>query len=93
MNLRIDGLLARAGVRAIIVCACVSAFPAAATAATGCAPVRTAPGQVVMVMEKLFAALHEDTPDHFQQLTTPGFYAYDGGKRFDAAGIFELNDP
>jgi hypothetical protein len=69
---------------------CADLVPQAAVAASGCAPAEMAKADVLGVINNLFAAFRTDSQDVIQQITTPDFYAYDGGMRFSAQAMFEF---
>jgi hypothetical protein len=62
----------------------------AAAAASACAPAATAQTDIVAVMDGMFAALRSDNQERLQQLTTPDFYAYDGGMRFTGPAMMDF---
>jgi hypothetical protein len=70
----------------------VSANPPlqAASTTSACAPKAAAKSDVVRVMEEVFVALGTDDQSRLEQLTTPDFYAYDGGQRFIGTALFDL---
>ena len=83
-------LLARAVRRGIAVgmlSVCASLLPPTATAASACAPSATAKTDIVAVMDDMFAALRTDNQERLRQLTSPDFYAYDGGMRFTGSAM------
>jgi hypothetical protein len=62
-----------------------------ASAATRCAPTATAEGEVVKVMQRMFAAMRVDDLKGFQEIASPNLYAYDNGVRFDGpASLVDL---
>ena len=46
--------------------------------------------QVVSVMEKMYVALTNDDDKLFHSVAAPEFYAFDGGKRFEADPLLQL---
>jgi len=46
--------------------------------------------QLVTVLRAVFAAAHEADEAKFASLIAPGYYMYDGGKRFDGTAIMGL---
>jgi ketosteroid isomerase-like protein len=46
--------------------------------------------QIVAVLRAIFAAAHDADDGKFASLITPGYYMYDGGKRFDGTAIMGL---
>ena len=67
-------------------------LPEQAVAASKCAPAGTAQKDIVAVMQDMFAALRAHDLQRFQQITTPDFYVYDAGMRFDGPALVELID-
>jgi ketosteroid isomerase-like protein len=67
-------------------------LPERAAAASKCAPADTAQKDIVGVMQDLFAAFRAHDLQRVQQITTPDFYAYDGGMRFTGPGLMGLLD-
>jgi hypothetical protein len=55
-----------------------------------CAPAADAQSGVVNVIKQMFVAARADDMAALLTLTTPDFYAYDGGKRFTAETLIEL---
>ena len=46
--------------------------------------------QIVALLRAIFVAAHEGDETGFADLITPGYYMYDGGKRFDGTAIMGL---
>jgi hypothetical protein len=46
--------------------------------------------QITAVLKAIFAAAHEADEAGFADLITPGYYMYDGGKRFDGTALMGL---
>jgi hypothetical protein len=69
---------------------CGNLLPQAAAAAFPCPPTATAKTDIVAVMEDMFAAFRTDDQQRFQQISTPDFYAYDGGMRFTGPTLVDL---
>ncbi len=63
------------------------AHPAQAAA---CAPAASAGTDVAAVMTAMYAAAKVDDLDGFHAVTTPDFYAFDGGRRFDGDALMQL---
>lgn len=62
----------------------------AATAKQPCAPAASARSEVVGTIKQMFVAARADDLSALVAITTPDFYAYDGGKRFTAQTLMEL---
>lgn len=62
----------------------------AAEAKNQCAPARNARGEVVDVIKQTFVAARADDLPAMVAVTTPDFYAYDGGARFTAQTLVEV---
>jgi hypothetical protein len=62
----------------------------AAAAASACAPAATAKTDIVGVMGDMFAALRTDNQERLGQLTSPDFYAYDGGVRLTGPAMIDF---
>jgi len=62
----------------------------AGTAKQQCAPSANAQGEVVNVVKQMFVAARADDLPALIALTTPDFYAYDGGRRFTAQTLMEF---
>jgi hypothetical protein len=80
-------------VRSAIAVGTLIAFgdPVTASAATRCAPTATAAGEVVKLMQRMFAAMRADDLKSFQEIASPNLYAYDNGVRFDGpASLVDL---
>jgi hypothetical protein len=69
---------------------CGSLPSQAGAAASACAPAATAQTDIVAVMEDMFAALRSDNKERLQQITSPDFYAYDGGMRFTGPAMIDF---
>jgi hypothetical protein len=67
-----------------------SSLANAATSKQQCAPAVNAQKEVVGVTTKIFVAARADDLPALVAITTPDFYAYDGGKRFTAQTLMEL---
>ena len=67
-----------------------SSLAIAATSKQQCAPAVNAQNEVVGVIKKVFVAARADDLPTLIAITTPDFYAYDGGKRFTAQTLMEL---
>ena len=80
----------RAGLAAGMLSVFGSLQPQAATAASACAPAATATTDVAGVMNALIDAFRTDNPERLQQITSPDFYAYDGGMRFTGPALMDL---
>jgi hypothetical protein len=65
-------------------------LPPTATAASVCAPASSASTAVVGVVSDMFEALRTDSLDRLRQVTSAGFYAYDGGMRFTAPAMIDF---
>jgi ketosteroid isomerase-like protein len=61
-----------------------------ASAQPGCAPAPTARAEVVATVRQIFEAARRDDLAGFAAITTPDFYAYDGGRRFEGRSLMEL---
>jgi hypothetical protein len=61
-----------------------------ATASTRCPSPAAAQQAVLAGMNKLFDSVRTEDVAGFRSVTTPDFYAYDGGKRFDGTALFDL---
>jgi ketosteroid isomerase-like protein len=55
-----------------------------------CASAANAQSEVVEVIKQMFVAARADDLAALVAITTPDFYAYDGGKRFTAQTLMEL---
>jgi hypothetical protein len=55
-----------------------------------CAPVATADASIVEILKQMFVAARADDLAKLLAITTPDFFAYDGGKRFTAQTLMEL---
>ncbi len=66
--------------------------PAAAAAPhlAECGPPTDAPQQIVGTIKKMFAAARADDLPALLDLTTPDFYAFDGGTRLTARSLMEI---
>jgi len=62
----------------------------AGTAKQQCAPIANAQSEVVGIIKQMFVAARADDLPALNALTTPDFYAYDGGRRFTADTLMEL---
>ena len=80
----------RHGIAVGLLSVCGSLLPPAAIAASACAPARTAKTDVVGVINDLFQALRTDSPERFQEVTSPDFYAYDGGMRLTGPAMMDF---
>jgi ketosteroid isomerase-like protein len=65
-------------------------LPAAASTKHHCAPDTNAQSEAIVVIEEIFAAARTDDLPALLAVTTPDFYAYDGGRRFTAQSLMEL---
>lgn len=66
----------------------VTAAGAAGQACAACAPAD--PSAVGSAIRSLFTALSDNDQTKLSALLSPGFYAYDGGKRFDGMALPKL---
>ena len=55
-----------------------------------CAPAANAESEVVEVIKQMFVAARADDLAALVAITTPDFYAYDGGKRFTVQTLMEV---
>jgi hypothetical protein len=78
----------RFAVAAFLAMACAGGNAAAAGQDAQCAPQDT--NAVVETMREMYAALAADDEARLTKIFAPGFYAFDGGKRFDAPGLIGL---
>jgi ketosteroid isomerase-like protein len=62
----------------------------AATAKQQCAPIANAQNEVVDIIKQMYVAARADDLPALVAVTTPDFYAYDGGKRFTAQTLMDL---
>jgi hypothetical protein len=62
----------------------------AGTAKQQCAPIANAQSKVVNVIKQMFVAASADDLPALNAVTTPDFYAYDGGKRFTALTLMDF---
>jgi hypothetical protein len=72
----------------ILLSLCIALPPVMARAR--CAPPATASREVVATIEQMFAAARADDLPALLAITTPNFYAYDGGRRFTAQSLMAL---
>jgi hypothetical protein len=76
---------------ALIVLVAVAACAAeAGTAKQQCAPIANAQSEVVGIIKQMFVAARADDLPALNALTTPDFYAYDGGRRFTADTLMDF---
>jgi hypothetical protein len=61
-----------------------------ASAKQQCAPATNAQNEVVGVIKQIFVAARADDLPALVAITTPDFYAYDGGGRFTAQTLMDL---
>ena len=61
-----------------------------ATAKQGCAPIAGAQDKIVGIIKQMYVAARADDLPALVAVTTPDFYAYDGGKRFTAQTLMGL---
>ena len=61
-----------------------------AAAKPGCAPAAAAQAEGIATVKQIFVAARSDDLARFTENTTPDFYAYDGGKRFDGQSLMAL---
>jgi hypothetical protein len=80
----------RPGIVAGMLSVCASLLPQTATAASACAPAATAKTDVMGVMNDMLEAFRTDDQERLQQVTSPDFYAYDGGMRFTGPALMGL---
>ena len=80
----------RHGIAVGMLSVCGSLLPPIATAESACAPAQMAKTDVVGVMNDLFEALLTDNQERLQQVTSPDFFAYDGGMRFSGPALMDL---
>jgi len=79
--------------RLIILAALLSLEVCVAEAATPnqqCAPIANAQREVVNIIKQMYVAARANDLPALVAVTTPDFYAYDGGKRFTAQTLIEL---
>src|SRR5579859_7791751 len=57
---------------------------------TGANPSAEDEAQIIAVLTAVFAAAHEADEAGFAKLLAPGYYMYDGGKRFDGTALMGL---
>jgi hypothetical protein len=62
----------------------------AQTAKQHCAPAANAQNEVIGIMRQVFVAARADDLPALLAITTPDFYAYDGGKRFTAQTLMDF---
>lgn len=62
----------------------------AGTAKRPCAPIANAQSEVVGIIKQMFVAARADDLTALVAITTPDFYAYDGGKRFTAQSLMDF---
>ncbi len=62
----------------------------AATAKQNCAPIEKAESEIVGIVKQMYVAARADDLPGLIAVTTPDFYAYDGGKRFTAQSLMGL---
>jgi ketosteroid isomerase-like protein len=62
----------------------------AGTAKQQCAPIANAQSEVVDIIKQMFVAARADDLPALLAITTPDFYAYDGGKRFTAQSLMDF---
>ena len=68
----------------------IASVPCTVSAASPCAAASSSEdSKVVGAVQELFDAMRTDNLERFRKITTPNFYAYDAGKRFDGT---ELQD-
>jgi hypothetical protein len=63
----------------------ISLLGAAGSAMGACAP--DEPGRITDTLRSMFAAASIDDLPRLNEIFAPGFYAYDGGKRFDGLAL------
>jgi hypothetical protein len=80
----------RPEIAAGVLMVCGGLLPHAATAVSACAPAATAKADILGVMDDLFMAFRTDSPERLQQVTTPDFYAYDGGMRLTGPALMDV---
>ncbi len=73
---------------AVLAFALMASSPAARAAT--CAPAASATADIAAVMTAMYAAAKVDDLDGFHAVTTPDFYAFDGGRRFDGDALMQL---
>jgi hypothetical protein len=69
------------------VASCSHAPPRAVRASAACAPRASAEADVVKQVVEMYAALRVDDLARFRAAVAPGFYSFDGGKRFDGDAL------
>jgi hypothetical protein len=62
----------------------------AQTAKQHCAPAENAQSEVIGIMRQMFVAARADDLPALLAVTTPDFYAFDGGKRFTAQTLMDF---
>ena len=80
----------RLGTAVGVLIVCANLPSQAAAAASACAPAATAKSDIIGVMDDMFAALRTDNQERLLQLTSPDFYAYDGGMRFTGPAMMDF---
>jgi ketosteroid isomerase-like protein len=85
MTMHASGVVAAAMILAVS-----NAYAQAPPRIAPCAPAQHAQSEVVGVIRQMFVAARADDLVALVAITTPDFYAYDGGKRFTAQTLMEL---
>ncbi len=90
-----EGFLMRSGTRycglvLMLIFSSEACLADSASAGRRCAPVTKSQGEVLAVLKQILVAARADDLSGLRVVTTPDFYAYDGGKRLTAAALMEL---
>ncbi len=75
---------------AVLASACLSACAHVAVAPASCPAPDKAADEVAQTMRQMYAALKSDDAQGFRAVTTPDFFAFDVGRRFDGDALASL---